>query len=329
MTKTLVTGATGFVGAAVARKLLARGEAVRLLTRANSDRSNLDGLDAEIVTGDLTDPSTLPAAVQGCTTVYHVAADYRLWVRDPSVLYRANVDGSVALIRAAADAGVSRIVYTSSVAALGIPKDRTPGDEDTPVTVDDMVGHYKRSKFLAEEAVRHLADEGAPVVIVSPSTPVGPRDVKPTPTGRVILDAARGKIPAFVDTGLNVVHVDDVAEGHLLAAEKGEIGRRYVLGGENLSLREILTEIARLTGRRPPKVRLPRGPLFPVAWGAEAWARMTNGGEPMVTVDALRMARKWMWFSSDRAERELGYAHRPATEALADAIAWFREGRRL
>ncbi len=329
MTKTLVTGATGFVGAAVARKLLARGEEIRLLTRANSDRSNLDGLDAEIVTGDLTDPSTLPAAVQGCATVYHVAADYRLWVRDPSVLYRANVDGSVALIRAAADAGASRIVYTSSVAALGIPKDRTPGDEETPVSVDDMVGHYKRSKFLAEEAVRRLADGGAPVVIVSPSTPVGPRDIKPTPTGRVILDAARGKIPAFVDTGLNVVHVDDVAEGHLLAAEKGEIGRRYVLGGENLSLREILTEIARLTGRRPPKVRLPRAPLFPVAWGAEAWARMTNGGEPMVTVDALRMARKWMWFSSDRAERELGYTHRPATEALADALAWFRERRRL
>ncbi len=325
MATVLVTGATGFVGAAVVRRLLAAGEAVRVLTRPASDRTNLDGLDVEVVTGDLTEPATLAPAVQGCATVYHVAADYRLWVRDPAVLYRANVEGSAAIVRAAADAGARRIVYTSSVAALGIPKDGTPGDEDTPVTVDDMVGHYKRSKFLAEAAVQRLADDGAPVVIVNPSTPVGPRDVKPTPTGRVILDAARGKIPAYVDTGLNVVHVDDVAEGHLLAAAKGQVGRRYVLGGENLALREILGEIARLTGRRPPAVRLPRGPLFPVAWVAEGWARLTGGSEPLITADGLRMAGKTMWFSSARAERELGYKTRPAAEALADAIAWFRE----
>jgi dihydroflavonol-4-reductase len=329
MARALVTGATGFVGAAVARRLLAAGASVRVLTRPTSDRTNLDGLDVEVVTGDLTEPATLGPAVQGCATIYHVAADYRLWVRDPAMLYRANVEGSQAIVRAAAEAGAGRIVYTSSVAALGLPKDGSPGDEDTPVTIDDMVGHYKRSKFLAEAAVRGLAAAGAPVVIVNPSTPVGPRDVKPTPTGRVILDAARGKIPAYVDTGLNVVHVDDVAEGHLLAAAKGQVGRRYILGGENLALREILAEIARLAGRPPPALRLPRGPLFPVAWVAEAWARLTGSGEPLITADGLRMAGKRMWFSSARAERELGYKFRPAAEALADAVAWFREaGRR-
>jgi dihydroflavonol-4-reductase len=327
---TLLTGATGFVGAAVARRLLQGGAALRLLTRPNSDRRNIAGLPAEIVEGDLTDPASLKRAVAGCEAVYHVAADYRLWAPRPDELYRANVDGTLALIRAAAAAGAKRILYCSSVAVLGIHKDGTPSDEATPVTVDDMIGHYKRSKFLAEEAVRKaVAEEDAPVVIVNPSTPIGPRDIKPTPTGRMVLDAARGKMPAYVDTGLNVVHVDDVAEGHVLAFEKGRIGERYVLGGDDMSLRDILGEIARLVGRKPPSVRLPRGPLFPLAALLERWARLTGGKEPLLTVDGLKMAGKKMFFSSAKAKRDLGYAPRPGVEALRDAVAWFKEAGRV
>lgn len=326
----LVTGATGFVGAAVARRLAAEGAALRLMVRAGSDRSNLAGLAAEIVTGDLDDPASLARASAGIAALYHVAADYRLWVRDPAAMYRRNVEGSVALIRAAAGAGAARIVYTSSVAVLGTDKSGRPADETTPVALADMIGHYKRSKFLAEEAVRGLvAAEGAPVVIVNPSTPIGPGDVKPTPTGRMVLDAARGKMPAYVDTGLNVVHVDDVAEGHLLAFRQGRIGERYVLGGDDMALKDILAEIARLVGRRPPSIRLPRAPLFPLAWLVEGWARLAGGKEPMLTVDGLKMAGKKMYFSSDKARRELGYAPRPGVLALKDAVAWFRATGRL
>jgi dihydroflavonol-4-reductase len=320
----LVTGASGFVGAAVARKLLAAGEAVRVLMRPGSDRRNIDGLDVEVVEGDLLAPETLGPAVRGCRALYHVAADYRIWTRDPAAMFRANVDGSAAIVRAAAEAGAERIVYTSSVAVLGIPPGGV-GDEDTPVTYADMIGPYKQSKFRAEERIRDLAAaEGWPVVIVNPSTPIGPRDVKPTPTGRIVVDAANGKMPVYVDTGLNVAHVDDVAEGHLLAFEKGLIGERYVLGGENMGLSDILGVIAELTGGRPPLFRVPTGLIMPIAHVSEAWCRLTGGVEPMVAPDSVRMAKKKMFFRWDKAARELGYAPRPARDALADAVAWFR-----
>ena len=322
----LVTGATGFVGSAVARQLLARGESLRLLARAGGDRRNIEGLDAEIAVGDLGDEASLRQAVTGCRALYHVAADYRIWAPRVSALYEANVAGTERLMRAAADAGIERILYTSSVATLGVPPGGRPGDEDTPVSLQDMIGHYKRSKFLAEEAVRRMArDQGLPVVIVNPSTPIGPRDIKPTPTGRVIVEAASGRMPAYVDTGLNVAHVDDVAAGHLLAFDKGRIGERYVLGGHDMTLAEILGAVARIAGGKAPRVKLPRRLIFPVAVVAETWARVSGGGEPMVTVDGLKMAKKLMFFSSAKAERDLGYRRRPAEEALGDAVAWFRD----
>lgn len=326
---TLVTGATGFVGAAVARTLVARGEAVRVLTRARSERRNLAGLEVEIIVGDLTEPQSLRRAVAGCRALYHVAADYRLWVPDPAAMHATNVEGSRDLLRAAAEAGVPRIVYTSSVATLGTPPRGGVADEETPAALADMIGAYKRSKFLAEAEVRRLiAEEGVPAVIVNPSTPVGPGDVKPTPTGRMIADAAAGRIPAYVDTGLNIVHVDDVARGHLLAFERGAIGARYVLGGENLTLKEILGIIAACVGRSPPRLRLHPNLVLPLAALFELWARTTGRGEPLATVDAVRMSRKWMHFSSDKAQQELGYAPRPARVALEEAVAWFRDGAR-
>lgn len=322
----LVTGATGFVGAAVVRRLLAAGHAVRVTARAGSDRRNVEGLDVDVAEADLTDPASLRRALEGCRALFHVAADYRIWAPDPAAMRRVNVEGTKALMEAALDAGVERVVYTSSVATLGLNADGTPADEATPVTFADMIGAYKQSKYLAEEAVRGMiAGRGLPAVIVNPSTPMGPRDVKPTPTGRMIVQAARGKMPAFVDTGLNVVHVDDVAEGHWLAFEHGAIGERYVLGGENMTLREILAVVAELAGRRPPGVRIPHAAVMPLAHVAEAWARLAGGGEPFVTVDGLRMARKLMFFSSARAERALGYRPRPAREAIADAVRWFRD----
>lgn len=320
---TLVTGATGFVGSAVARALLARGHAVRVLARPRSDRRNLAGLAVEVAEGDLTDPDSLARAVSGCRHVFHVAADYRLWVPDPAAMMRANVEGTRALLRAAGAAGVERIVHTSSVAALGLTRDGTPADETTPVTEDALIGPYKRSKYLAEQAVLEMARGGLPVVIVNPSTPVGPRDIKPTPTGRLIADAASGRMPAYLDTGLNVVHVDDVAEGHLLALERGRIGERYILGGENLPLAALLALVAEMAGRRPPLLRLNEAVLWPVALVSEGLARVA-GIEPLVTRDHLRMARKKMFFSSAKAEAELGYRHRPAREAVAEAVAWFR-----
>ena len=322
---TLVTGATGFVGAAVARALLARGLAVRCLARPGSDRRNLAGLDVEIVEGDLTDPASLRVATRGCDALYHVAADYRLWIPNPEAMDRVNVQGSRAVIRAALDAGARRVVYTSSVAVLRPHADGTPADEATPTTEADMIGVYKRSKYRAEAAVSALVrDEGAPVVIVNPSTPIGPRDIKPTPTGRVIVEAAAGRMPAYVDTGLNVAHVDDVAAGHLLAFDRGAVGERYILGGEDMTLAHILTEVATLVGRGPPTVRLPHDLILPFAWIAEGVARIT-GKEPFATVDGLRMAKKRMFFSSAKAKRELGYTWRSAHEALADAVAWFRD----
>ncbi len=321
----LVTGATGFVGSAVVRSLLDRGEAVRVLVRPQSDRSNINALPVEIVVGDLREQYTLSAAVDSCQTLYHIAADYRLWTPNPSDLYESNVTGTENLVRAAMSAGVKRVVYTSSVAVLGQAANSGPANEETPVTLGDMIGHYKRSKFLAEEAVRHLiSEESAPVIIVNPSTPIGPRDIKPTPTGRMIVEAAAGRMPAYVDTGLNLVHVEDVAKGHLLAHDHGKIGERYVLGGEDMTLAEILTAIAAIAGRKPPKVRLPHNLIMPIAYLAEAWARALKTGEPFVTIDGIRMAKKRMFFSSTKAKTELGYVARPAQNALEDAIAWFK-----
>jgi dihydroflavonol-4-reductase len=318
----LVTGATGFVGSAVARALVARGHRVRVLARPNSDRRNLAGLAVEIAEGAMEDPRSLARAVAGCRYVYHVAADYRIWVPDPAPMFRANVEGTRDLLTAALDAGAERVVYTSSVATLGLVAGGS-ADEETPSGIHDMIGPYKRSKFAAEVVVRELVRErGLPVVIVNPSTPVGPGDIKPTPTGRLIVEAARGQMPAFVDTGLNIVHVDDVAEGHLAAAEKGRIGERYILGGENMALAEILAEVAQAVGRRPPWLRVPHGVLFPVAIGAELAARVT-GRDPFVTLDGVRMSRKKMYFTSEKASHELGYAPRAAREAIADAVSWF------
>jgi len=319
----LVTGATGFVGSAVLRRLVAEGATVRVLVRSSSDRRNLEGIDCEVVEGDLGDPETLRPAVAGCEALYHVAADYRLWVPDPETLHQVNVAGTVALLRAAVEAGVSRIVYTSSVATLGLTDDRTPADEATPTSLDKMVGQYKRSKYLAENAVRNLIEaENFPVVIVNPSAPIGPRDVKPTPTGRMVLDAAAGRMPAYVDTGLNVVHVDDVAEGHILAFRKGEVGERYILGGEDMTLQDIFAIVAEHTGRRAPRIKLPHNLIMPIAHCMEAVARVT-GKEPRVTADGVRMARKHMFFSHEKAKRELGYTPRPAGQAIRDAIDWF------
>ena len=321
----LVTGANGFVGAAVVRALLREGEPVRALVRHGSDQRNLDGLEVVPFEGDITVPESLASALQGCRYVFHVAADYRLWVPDPTPMYAANVQGSLNVLEAAHAAGVERLVYTSSVATLGIKPDGTSADESTPVSLHDMIGHYKRSKFLAEAAVRERAAEsGLQVVTVNPSTPIGPGDIKPTPTGRIIVDAASGRMPAYVDTGLNLVHVDDVARGHVLALRAGQPGERYILGGADMSLQAILAQVAEHVGRRAPTVRLPRWPLVPVAYASEAWARVT-GREPRVSVDGLRMSAKHMYFTSAKAERALGYQWRAPEEAIADAITWFRE----
>lgn len=319
----LVTGATGFVGAAIVRALLARGEAVRVLARPTSDRRNVANLHVEVVEGRLEDAASLRKAMAGCRVLIHTAADYRIWVPDPAAMMKANVEGTRALMEAALAEKVERVVYTSSVATLG-HVDGGVADEDTPSDISDKVGPYKQSKFLAEEVVRRMvAEQGLPAVICNPSTPVGPGDVKPTPTGRMIVEAASGRMPAYVDTGLNIVHVDDVAEGHLLALDKGRVGERYILGGDNLTLAAILNKIADITGGKPPVMKLPRWPLYPLALGAETWARLF-GGEPFVTIDGLKMSRWHMFFSSAKAERELGYCHRPADEALDAAVEWFK-----
>lgn len=320
---TLVTGATGFVGAAVARHLLAAGHDVRVMVRAGADTRNIEGLKVESVQGDLTDTRSLQAAVKGCEALFHVAADYRIWIPRPAEIYRVNVDGSRALMIAAGEAGLKRIVYTSSVAALGLAKDGTPASETTAVREADMIGHYKRSKFRAEEAVRALITaDGLPAVIVNPSTPIGPRDIKPTPTGRIVVDFANGRMPAYVDSGLNIVHVDDCAAGHLLAFEKGMVGERYILGGEDMTLKAILEVLARLSAKKAPGLRIPHRVLMPIACVAEGWARL-SGREPVVSIDSARMARKRMYFSSEKAKTALGYRIRPAEDALRDALAWF------
>jgi len=325
--RVLVTGASGFVGSAVARALKARGAELVLLVRPTSPTANFEGLGAQIEHGDMTDEASVERAARGARYLFHVAADYRIWARDPEEIVRANRLGAAAVMRAAQIAGVERIVYTSSVATLGPSPgaDRNaPADETGALTEQTAVGAYKRSKVIAERIVeRMVADEGLPAVIVNPSTPIGPCDIKPTPTGRIIVEAALGHTPAFIDTGLNLVHVDDVAEGHIQALERGRVGERYILGGQDVELSRFFADVAGLVGRRPPKIKLPRGPLYPLAAVFEAVAQIT-GKEPMLTVDALNMAKRRMFYTSAKAERELGYRARPYIEGIRDALAWFQ-----
>jgi len=320
----LVTGVSGFVGSAVARVLAERGARVRGLVRQSSPRANLTDFPGDLVEGDLRDPEAVARAMSGVRHLFHVAADYRLWAPDPEEIVRNNATTTRIVMEAALAARVERIVYTSSVATLK-PRDGEPADESRAAAPDQVVGAYKRSKVVAERLVEAMiAERGLPAVIVQPSTPIGPRDVRPTPTGRIIVEAANGKMPAYVDSGLNLVHVDDVAAGHLLAFDKGRVGTRYILGGQDVMLGDMLAEIAAIVGRKPPMIRIPRAPLFPFAWVNEQVARVT-GGDPFLNVDSLRMAKHRMFFTSAKAEAELGYRPRPHREALADAIAWFRD----
>ena len=321
--RALVTGASGFVGAAVARALVAQGWEVRALVRPASDRTNVQNLPVAIAVGDLSAAPSLARALTDCEALFHVAADYRLGAPDPSQLYRTNVEGTRNLLSAAVQAGVKKIVYTSSVATMGIPADGTPGDERTRVSLEAMIGHYKRSKFLAEQVVLEAAAAGAPAVVVNPSTPVGPGDVKPTPTGQLVLDVVVGRMLVYVDMGFNIVHVDDVAAGHLMAFHRGRIGERYILGGEDMTLQQILGYIARLVGRKPPRVRLPYAAVLPIAYIAEGISRVT-GRSGRITLEGVRMSRKHMFFSSAKAVRELGYQWRPPSQAFDDAVSWFR-----
>jgi dihydroflavonol-4-reductase len=321
--KVLVTGASGFVGSAVARKLVERGFAVRALVRPASPRSHLADLDLDYVVGDLLDAQSVRSAMAGVRFVFHVAADYRLWSREPADIERNNLVGTRTVMEEAMRADVERVVYTSSVATLDCHDGRT-ADENHPLHEDKAIGAYKRSKVKAERLVESLVEQGLPAVIVNPSTPIGPCDVKPTPTGRMIVEAAAGRMPAFVDTGLNMVHVDDVAAGHLMVLGRGRIGERYILGGQNASLAEILGTVASQTGRRSPRLKLPRTALMPVALASELAARWT-GREPLVTMDGLRLSKNRMYFTTAKAERELGYRARPYAEGIKDAIAWFRQ----
>jgi dihydroflavonol-4-reductase len=320
-----VTGATGFLGSHVARVLGEQGARLRLLVRASSNLKNLQGLDAETVTGDLRDPASLEKALAGCDTVFHVAADYRLWVRDPQQMYRANVDGTRALLDAASKNAVRRVVYTSSVATIGFTSNGHTADEDSPVSLDDMIGHYKRSKFMAEQIALDAGRSGMHVVTVNPTTPVGEQDVKPTPTGRIVLDFLKRKFPAYVETGLNLVDVRQCARGHVSALEHGKSGERYILGGENLTLKQILDKLAAITGLPSPKVKLPY--IFAFATGVideTITGRMLNK-EPRATVDAVRMGKKMMFATSAKAERELGWKIVPVDDALRRAVVWFRD----
>ncbi|HEY2497787.1 MAG TPA: hopanoid-associated sugar epimerase [Candidatus Angelobacter sp.] len=322
--KVFVTGATGFVGCYVARALAAQGADLRLLVRATSRLDNISDLRAETVTGDLRQPESLKKAMTGCEFVFHVAADYRLWVRDPEQMYRANVEGTRAIIRAAQESGVRRVIYTSSVATMGFTREGHIAQEDSPVSIRDMVGHYKRSKFMAEQIALEAGQKGANVVVVNPTTPIGECDIKPTPTGRIVVDFLKRKFPAYVDTGLNLADVEKVAQGHLLAMEKARPGERYILGGENLTLKQILDKLAALTGLPSPTMRVPHA----VAMGFAAFDQFFTGTlmrkEPRATIDAVKMGRKKMFASSAKAERELGYKVSPVENALRRAIDWFQ-----
>src|SRR5246127_4106935 len=322
-----VTGATGFLGSHVARVLADQGADLRLLVRATSNLRNLQGLKAETAIGDLRDAGSLEKAISGCDTVFHVAADYRLWVRDPAEMYRSNVEGTRAILEAARKNKVRRLVYTSSVATIGFTGNGHPADEDSPVSLADMIGHYKRSKFMAEQVAMEAGRSGMHVVTVNPTTPVGEQDIKPTPTGRIIVDFLKKKFPAYVDTGLNLVDVDEVARGHVAALEKGRSGERYILGGENLTLKQILDKLAAITGLPSPKFRVPYAVAFATGVVDEVITGRILHREPRATIEAVRMSRKKMFVTSAKAERELGWKVIPVDDALRRAVEWFRTHR--
>jgi dihydroflavonol-4-reductase len=322
--KTFITGATGFIGASIVRELLKDGREVRALVRKGSDTSNLTGLDVEFWQGDLRDHAGLGQGLKGCNVLYHAAADYRLWTRDPAEMYRINVDGTAAILEAALNNGLSRVVYTSSVGTLGNPGNGTPGSEDAQVSFADMVGHYKKSKFLAEREAEKFVARGLPLVIVNPSTPIGPLDIKPTPTGKIIVDFLNRKMPAYLDTGLNIIAVEDCARGHILAEQKGTIGRKYILGNANLTLRGIFAILAEITGLSAPKVRLPYTPILLAAYINEGLSKIT-GREPLIPLAGVQMAAKFMFFDPSRAVRELGLPQTPVREALQRSVEWFRQ----
>ena len=323
----LVTGATGFVGIHVARALAERGADLRLLVRSTSNTKNVSDLKADLVSGDLRDPASLEKAVSGCETVFHVAADYRLWVRDPDQMHRTNVEGTRAILGAARKAGIRRVVYTSSVATMGFTSNGQPANEDSPVSLDNMIGPYKRSKFVAEQVAIEAARSGLEVVIVNPTTPVGDCDIKPTPTGRIVVDFLKKKFPAYVDTGLNLVDVAECARGHIAAFEKGRRGERYILGGENLTLKQILDKLAAITGLPSPSVRVPYVVALATGVVDEVVTGRIRGREPRATIDAVRMGRKKMFVSSAKAERELGWKLVAVDDALRRAVEWFRANR--
>jgi len=322
--KAFVTGATGFIGASIVRELLRDGVEVRVLVRPGSDRSNLAGLDIELWEGDLSDRSALARGLSGCQLLFHAAADYRLWTRNPAAMYEANVGGTRNILGAALEAGVERVVYTSSVGTLGNPGDGTPGSESTPVGFGEMVGDYKKSKFLAEGAAQEFLAQGLPLVIVNPSTPVGPGDVKPTPTGKIIVDFLNRKMPAYLDTGLNLLDVEDCARGHILAAQKGRVGEKYILGNENVTLAGIFALLSEITGLSAPRVRLPYYPILCAAYLNQALSALT-GKEPLIPLAGVQMAAKFMYFDSSKSVRELGLPQTPAREALERAVEWFRK----
>jgi len=322
--KTLVTGATGFLGAHIVRQLLQDGAEVRVLVRKGADQRNLAGLDIDIAVGDLLDRESLNQAVKGCDRLFHAAADYRLWVRQPAEMYAANVEGTRNILQAAADAGIAKVVYTSTVGTLGNRGDGNPGDEETPVSLADMVGDYKKSKYLAEQVALDFAQRGLPLVIVNPSTPVGPLDIKPTPTGKLIVDFISGRMPAYLDTGLNIVSAAECARGHLLAAQKGRIGARYILGGEDLHLSQLLALLAEIASIPAPRWRLPYRPVL-FAAHINGWLAAITGREPLIPLAGVQMAKKLMFFSSKRANMELGYVTSSAYHPLNQAVTWFRE----
>ncbi len=324
---TLITGATGFVGAAVVRHLLKAGDDVKALVRKDSDLKNLDGLKSELVYGDLRDKDSLRNAMKGCQRLYHVAAFYSLWASDPKIFYECNVDGTQSILEVAKDLGLEKIVYTSTVGALGIPKEGGPGNEKTPVVFDEIIGHYKRSKYLAEQVALRMARQGLPVVIVNPSAPIGPRDIKPTPTGKMIVDFLKGLMMAYIDTGMNLVDVDDVAAGHLLAAEKGRIGEKYILGHRNMTLKEICDLMSQISGIPAPKIKIPREAVLPLAYVNKWISDYITKKPPLIPLDGVKMAKKYMYFDSTKAIKELGLPQTPIEIAMEKAIWWFKDNR--
>lgn len=322
--KALVTGATGFIGGAVARALVKTGAEVRVLSRKGADLQNLAGLSVEQVDGDLRNRDSLRSALTGCRQLYHVAAHYALWAKDPSIFYDINVTGTRTLLEAARESGVERIVYCSTIGAIGLPPGGGPGTEETPVSLDQMAGHYKRSKYLAEQEVLKLAQKGLPVVIVNPSAPVGEADVKPTPTGQIIVDFMKGRMPAYIETGMNLIDVDDVAAGHLLAMQKGRLGERYILGNQNLLLNDVFQTLSRLTGIKAPRVKLPRLAILPLAY-MNQWVSNLSGVPPRIPLEGVRMAKYNMHYDCRKAITELGLPQTPVEVALEKAVRWFRD----